>query len=119
MRRLTIAILALGLAGCGASGASTATTSAPTTSATAKLPVVDIASTAACQNEAQTIAAAESMWATLNDGLASLDQLVAERFLRARPVYYAGVRAGVPAGGYTLVGTPGTCGDWPVADAGH
>ena len=59
------------------------------------------------------------MWATLNDGLASLDQLVAEQFLRSRPVYYGGVRAGVPAGGYTLVGRPGKCSDWPVADAGH
>jgi hypothetical protein len=118
VRRVAIGILALGLVGCGASGAA-APAATTTTKATAKLPVVDIASTAACQNEAQTIAAAESMWATLHDGLASLDQLVTEQYLRSRPVYYLAIRAGVPPGGYTLVGTPGKCGDWPVTDAGH
>jgi hypothetical protein len=118
VRRLAIVILGLGLAGCGAS-APAATAKASTTTSTVKLPVVDIASTAACQNEAQTIAAAEAMWATLHDEPASLERLVSEQFLRSRPVYYEAIRAGVPAGGYTLVGTPGKCGDWPVADAGH
>jgi hypothetical protein len=118
VRRLAIAILALGLAGCGASSTATPTV-ATTTLATVKLPVVDIASTAACQNEAQTIVAAERMWSTLHDGLASLDQLVSEQYLRSRPVSYGAIRAGVPAGGYTLVGVPEKCGDWPVADAGH
>jgi hypothetical protein len=122
MRRLAIAIIGLGLAGFGTScGASS--TAAPaattTTKASATLPVVDVARTAACQQEAMTIAAAESMWSTLHDGLASLERLVAERFLRARPSSYGAIRAGVPAGGYTLVGVPGKCGDWPVADAGH
>jgi hypothetical protein len=122
VRRLAIAILGLGLAAfgtsCGASGA-TAPAATTSTKATATLPVVDVARTAACQQEAMTIAAAESMWSTLHDGLASLEQLVAEQFLRARPTYYGAIRAGVPAGGYTLVGVPGECGDWPVAYAGH
>src|SRR4051812_5303897 len=118
MRRVAVTILALGLAGCGASGAaSPAATS--TTEAIAKLPIVDVPGTAACQNEALTIEAAESAWSTLHDGLAPLDQLVAERYLRAAPVYYRAIRAGAPAGGYTLVGTVGKCGDWPVGRAGQ
>jgi hypothetical protein len=118
VRRLAITILALGVAGCGAPGATAPATS--TTKATVKLPVVDVANTAACQNEAQTIAAAESMWSTLHDErLASLEQLVGEQYLRSAPEYYRSIRVGDPAGGYTLVGTPGKCGDWPVAGAGR
>jgi hypothetical protein len=128
VRRLVTTLLVLALAGSGAgcggssddggSAASTAPTATSAPSATA-LPVLDVAQTAACQSEAQTIVAAEAMWVTLHGEVATLDQLVAGQFLRTRPAYHRGIRAGVPAGGYTVVGVPGKCGNWPVADAGH
>jgi hypothetical protein len=115
-RACLLVLLAAALADCG--GGSGQQADAPVTSTTRarlKLPVVDVAETVACQAEARTIVTAEDAYAALNGAVGSLDDLVSEGYLRAASENYRAVRVGVPAGGYTLVGVPGRCVDWPIA----
>ena len=105
------------LAACGGAAARETAPSAPsstTTDVTMKLPVVGVAETAACLAEARVIETAEDTFATLNGRVATLDELVAAGSFREPPTRYASVRIGVPPGGYTLIGVPGTCGNFPV-----
>jgi hypothetical protein len=79
------------------------------------LPVVDVATTAACQSEMAAIKLAETSYLTLNGHLATLPQLVTEQFLRSAPRYYTKIDVGA-AGRYTLVGVRGKCGNVQVAE---
>jgi hypothetical protein len=111
-------LAALAVGGCG--GSSTTANTAPplttsTTSQSLRLPVVDIAGTAACQADMKVIELAEEAYVTLNGEYAPLDELVEGQLLRAASVYYREVKLGTPAGGYTLIGVPGKCGNVPVA----
>jgi hypothetical protein len=102
----------------GASEASArpaATRASTTTQASIQLPAVGVAGTAACQADALTIKTAESSYSLLNGRYASLPELAAEQFLRRASTYYSEAEIGDPPGGYTLVGVPGKCGNWPVA----
>jgi hypothetical protein len=114
-RFVTLVVGALALVSCGGSSSSPAAGGPSTTPQSLKLPVVDIAGTAACQADMQLLEAAENVYVTLHGELASLDELVQQQILRAAPVYYREVRIGTPAGGYTLIGVPGKCGNVPVA----
>ena len=105
----------------GASGAtaSPAATQPPaSTRKPVELPPVGVAGTAACQSDALTIKTAESSYSLLNGRYASLPELVAEQFLRRASRYYTEAEIGLPPGGYTLIGVPGKCGNWPVAGPG-
>ena len=125
MRKLTgiapagvIALAALALGSCG--GSSTTPNTAPplsttTTASEPRLPVVDIAGTAACQADMRVIQVAEEAYITLHGEYAPLHELVEGQLLRAASVYYREVTLGTPAGGYTLIGVPGKCGNVPVA----